>query len=190
MGVAKCVEFSGASNARIFFAIDAREAAPRRLQCARAHKVAPGTAGSRHTWPRGTQGAHIGEPGRNMRTILRRIQRAQFRRNHRTGSGAGPRRLHALATMLDVVAPLPSPGAQGKDTAAPPFCVGQMVGPHARDPPTINVFAQSLAAGGSHGSDCAKKKIGRFLRFACNFSVNMSPTSPYSRVGGALGVAL
>ena len=27
-----------------------------------------------------------------------------------------------------------------------------------------------------------KKKIGRFLRFACNFSVNMSPTSPYSCV--------
>ena len=81
-----------------------------------------------------------------------------------------------------MVAPLPSPGTQGKDTAAPPFCDGQTVGPRARDPPTINVFAQSLAAGGSHGSDCAKKKIGRFLRFACNFSVNMSPTSPYSCV--------
>jgi len=178
MGVAKCVEFSGASNARIFFAIDAREAAPRRLQCARAHKVAPGTAGSRHTWPRGTQGAHIGEPGRNMRTILRRIQRAQFRRNHRTGSGAGPRRLHALATMLDVVAPLPSPGAQGKDTAAPPFCVGQMVGPHARDPPTINVFAQSLAAGGWEQL-WKKKLVVVFWRFSIQLFVQ------YESVEGA-----
>jgi len=56
---AKWAQFFGASNARIFFASDARGAAPRRLQCT------PDDA--------------------------------------------------------PVATPLPSPGAQGKDTAAPPF---------------------------------------------------------------------
>ena len=35
-----------------------------------------GTAGSRHTWPRGSECAHIGEQGSKMRTIFPRIQRA------------------------------------------------------------------------------------------------------------------
>jgi hypothetical protein len=87
----KCMQVSGASNARIFFAIDARGAAPRRLQRARA----PGTAGSRHTWPRGSQGSHTGEPGSKVRTILRGVQRAYFRRNRRTGSGARSITVHS-----------------------------------------------------------------------------------------------
>jgi len=39
-------------------------------------------AGSRHTQPRGSQGAHAGEPGSKMRRILRPVQSAYFRRCH------------------------------------------------------------------------------------------------------------
>ena len=55
-------------------------------------------AGSRHTRPRGSQGAHAGLRGGKMRAILRRIQRAYFRRHRRTGSRAtqvAVRREHA-----------------------------------------------------------------------------------------------
>ena len=47
-------------------------------------------AGSRHTRPRGSQGAHAGPRGGKMRAILRRIQRAYFRRHRRTGSCVTP----------------------------------------------------------------------------------------------------
>jgi len=63
--------------------------------------AADATAGSRHTQPRGSQGAHAGAPGGKMRTILRRIQRAYFRRNRRAGCRATSvavhyrRRVHA-----------------------------------------------------------------------------------------------
>jgi hypothetical protein len=68
---AKCGQFSGASNKPMFAAIGARGAAPRWLQCARD---ADAKAGSRHTRPRGSQGAHAGAPGGKMRAFLRRIQ--------------------------------------------------------------------------------------------------------------------
>ena len=42
----------------------------------------------RHSRPRDSQGAHAGAPGGKMRAILRRIQRAYFRRNRRPGSRA------------------------------------------------------------------------------------------------------
>ena len=47
-------------------------------------------AGSRHTRPRGSQGAHAGPRGGKMRAILRRVQRAYFRRHRRTGGCATP----------------------------------------------------------------------------------------------------
>jgi hypothetical protein len=47
-------------------------------------------SGSRHTRPRGSQGEHAGPRGGKMRAILRRIQRAYFRRHLRTGSRATP----------------------------------------------------------------------------------------------------
>ena len=59
------------------------------------------TAGSRHSRPRDSQGAHVGALGGKMRTILRRIQRAYFRRNRSAGSRATSvavrhrRRVHA-----------------------------------------------------------------------------------------------
>ena len=64
-------------------------------------RAADATAGSRHTRPRGSQGAHAGARGGKMRVILRRIQRAYFRRNRRAGSRATSfavrhrRRVHA-----------------------------------------------------------------------------------------------
>jgi len=61
-------------------------------------RAADATAGSRHTRPRGSQGAHTGPRGGKMRAILRRIQRAYFRRHRRTGSRAtqvAVRREHA-----------------------------------------------------------------------------------------------
>ena len=65
------------------------------------HRAADATAGSRHTRPRGSQGAHASARGGKMRVILRRIQRAYFRRNRRAGSRATSfavrhrRRVHA-----------------------------------------------------------------------------------------------
>ncbi len=65
------------------------------------HRAADATAGSRHTRPRGSQAAHLGARGDKMWVILRRIQRAYFRRNRRTGSRATSvavrhrRRVHA-----------------------------------------------------------------------------------------------
>ena len=53
-------------------------------------RAADATAGPRHTRPRGSQGAHAGPRGGKMRAILRRIQRAYFRRHLRTGSRATP----------------------------------------------------------------------------------------------------
>ena len=59
------------------------------------------TAGSRHSRPRDSQGAHVGALGGKMRTILRHIQRAYFRRNRHAGSRAPSvavryrRRVHA-----------------------------------------------------------------------------------------------
>ena len=104
------------------------------------------------------QGAHIGEPGRKMRAVLRRAQRAYFRR---TGEWRHVD-YSALATMLAAPTPLPS---QRKDTGGPPFRGGQTVEHHVRDPPTINVFAESLAAGGSHGSDFDQSR--EILVFPC-----------------------
>ncbi len=54
-----------------------------------------GNTGLRHTWPRGSQCVHIGQPGSKMRTILRHIQRAYFRRNRRTGGGARSITVHS-----------------------------------------------------------------------------------------------
>ena len=65
------------------------------------HRAADATAGLRHTRPRGSQAAHLGARGGKMRVILRRIQRAYFRRNRRAGSRATSvavrhrRRVHA-----------------------------------------------------------------------------------------------
>jgi len=65
------------------------------------HRAADATAGSRHSRPRGSQAAHAGARGGKMRVILRRIQRAYFRRNRRAGSRATSvavrhrRRVHA-----------------------------------------------------------------------------------------------
>jgi hypothetical protein len=65
------------------------------------HRAADATAGLRHTRPRGSQAAHAGARGGKMWVILRRIQRAYFRRNRRTGSRATSvavrhrRRVHA-----------------------------------------------------------------------------------------------
>jgi len=64
-------------------------------------RAADATAGSHHTRPRGSQGAHAGAPGGKMRAVLRRIQRAYFCRNPRAGSRATSvavryrRRVHA-----------------------------------------------------------------------------------------------
>ena len=82
---AKRGQFSGTCNEPMFAAIGARGAAPRRLQCDRD---ADATAGSRHTRPRGSQGAHAGARGGTMQAILLRIQRAYFRRYRRAVSRA------------------------------------------------------------------------------------------------------
>jgi hypothetical protein len=53
-------------------------------------RAADATAGSRHTLPRGSQGAHAGARGGKMRAVCRHIQRAFFRRHRRAGSRATP----------------------------------------------------------------------------------------------------
>jgi hypothetical protein len=64
-------------------------------------RAADATAVLRHTRPRGSQAAHLGARGGKMRVIIRRIQRAYFRRNRSAGSRATSfavrhrRRVHA-----------------------------------------------------------------------------------------------
>ena len=51
-------------------------------------RAADATAGSRHTRPRSSPGAHAGAPGGKARAVFRHMQRAHVRRNRRAGSRA------------------------------------------------------------------------------------------------------
>jgi hypothetical protein len=129
---------------------------------------APGTAGSRHTWPRGSQCVHIGQPGSKMRTILRHIQRAYFRRNRRTGGGARSITVHSRRC-------LPQPRhcthqahrawTRRRHCSETAKRSGLVPGIHSQ-----STFLHSRFAAGRMGATVQKEIHVDFWRFSYNFS--------------------
>ena len=127
-----------------------------------------GTAGSRHTWPRGSQCVHIGQPGSKMRTILRHIQRAYFRRNRRTGGGARSITVHSRRC-------LPQPRhcthqahrawTRRRHCSETAKRSGLVPGIHSQ-----STFLHSRFAAGRMGATVQKEIHVDFWRFSYNFS--------------------